>query len=140
VAAWVAEGLGHLKAKSAVPLLLTAAEDKSDFFLRIMSLRSLILLSAPEASPVYVRRLEDPVADVRILGLLGITSLKDKAAIPVVLRRLTDPSSLVRAQAVTTLAVLGDATMRPTLEDLLKRETESNVQTAIEEALAYLPR
>lgn len=140
VSAWVAEGLGHLKAKSAVPLLITTAEDRSDFFLRIMSLRSLILLEAPEAAPVFSQRLEDPVADVRILSLMAVAHVGHKAAIPAVTRRLTDPSSQVRAQAVTSLAMLADVAARPVLEDLRTKETESNVQTAIEEALSHLSR
>ena len=87
-----------------------------------------------------MRRLEDPVPEIRVLGLLGLTHLGDRAVVPPVLARLTDPSPLVRAQAVTTLAVLGDATVRPTLEALQKRELESSVQSALEEALAHLPR
>ena len=139
-AAWAAEGLGQLKATRGVGLLLKTAEDRSDYFLRLMSLRSLIILKTPEAQPVFLRRLDDPVPDVRVLGLLGLTYLDDRTAVPKVLARLTDDSSLVRAQAVTTLAVLGDASVRPTLEDLQKREPESNVQSAIEEALAQLRR
>ena len=141
VSAWVAEGLGQLKATSAVPLLVTTAEDRSDFFLRIMSLRSLMLLAVPEAVPVFVRRLEDPVADIRILSLGALSHLQDRTTVPAVQRRLTDPSPLVRAQAVTSLALLGDpAAVRPVLEDLQKREIESNVQAALEEALAHLSR
>jgi hypothetical protein len=41
---------------------------------------------------------------------------------------------------VTTLAMLGDASVRPALEEMQKREPESNVQSALEEALAHLPR
>jgi len=140
VAAWVAEGLGHLKVKSAVPLLVVAAEDRSDFFLRLMSLRSLILLGAVEAGPVFARRTEDTVADVRILALQALGYLGDKAMVPVALRRLVDPSPLVRAQAVTTLAMLDDRSVRPMLEDLRTKETESSVQSALEEALAHLGR
>ena len=141
VSAWVAEGLGLLKDKSAIPLLLASAEDRSDFFLRIMSMRALIVLEAREAAPVYTRRLDDPVADIRILALAALAHLGDRAAAPAVFRRLTDPSPQVRAQAVTSLAVLGDpSSVRPVLEDLQKRETESNVQGAIEEALVHLSR
>jgi HEAT repeat protein len=140
VAAWAAEGLGQLKAKPAVPLLLRTAEDKSDYFVRLMSLRSLIILGVPEARPVFMRRLEDPVPDIRILGLIGLTYLADRTAIGPVLGRLSDVSPLVRAQAVVAAATLGDATVRPTLETLQRVESDSNVQSALEEALAHLPR
>jgi HEAT repeat protein len=140
VAAWVAEGLGQLKAKNAVAPLLKSAEDRSDYFLRLMSLRALIVLNVPEAAPVFVKRLEDEVPENRILALMGLGALKDRAVVPPVARRLTDGSPLVRAQAVTTLAMLGDASVRPALEEMQKREPESNVQSALEEALAHLPR
>jgi HEAT repeat protein len=140
VAAWAAEGLGALKAKRALALLMRTAEDRSDFFLRLMSLRSLILLELPEARPVFVRLLDDPVPDVRMWGLIGLGQLADRTAVGAVQTRLTDPSPLVRTQAVKTLALLGDAKVRPVLEDLQKRETDSNVQYAVEEALTQLPR
>jgi HEAT repeat protein len=140
VSAWVAEGLGLLKAKSAVPILVATAEDKSDFFLRLMSMRALIVLAAPEAVAVFTRRLEDPVADVRILALVGLSNLGDRSVVQPVQRRLTDPSPLVRAQAATTLATIGDRSVRPVLADLLKRETEATVQTALEEAILHLSR
>ena len=140
VAAWVAEGLGQLKAKPAVPLLLKTAEDKSDYFLRLMSLRSLIILGVPEARPVFLRRLEDPVPENRILGLIGLTHLADRTVIGPVLERLSDQSPLVRAQAALTAAALGDATVRPTLETRQRIELDTNVQSALEEALAHLPR
>jgi HEAT repeat protein len=140
VAAWAAEGLGNLKAKRASALLLRTAEDRSDFFLRLVSLRSLILLELPDARPVFVRLLEDAVPDVRTWALIGLGQLADRTAVGAVKGRLTDTSPLVRTQAVKTLALLGDATARPVLEDLQKRETDSNVQFAVEEALTKLPR
>lgn len=140
VAAWVAEGLGALKATRALALLQRTAEDRSDFFLRLMSLRALITLGVPEARTVFLRRLEDAVPDVRKLALVGLGQLGDRTAVPAVLSRLTDQNPMVRAQAATTLAVLGDATVRPVLEDLQRREIDSNVQYAVEEALTQLPR
>jgi HEAT repeat protein len=140
VAAWVAEGLGQLKAKRALGLLQRTAEDRSDFFLRLMSLRALIVLNDPGSRPVLVRRLDDPVPDVRRLALVGLGELKDRTAVPVVQTRLTDTAAMVRAQAATTLAVLGDPTVRPALEDLQKREIDSNVQYAVDEALSHLSR
>ena len=141
VAAWVAEGLGQRKAKRAVPVLLKTAEDKSDFFLRLMSLRSLIALNAPESAPVFLGRLEDQMAENRILAILGLMQLGDQTAVRPVLARLTDPSPQVRAQAVLGAATLGEpAAVRRLLEDMQTRETESNVQGALEEALAHLRR
>ena len=140
VAAWVAEGLGLLEAKRASPLLRRTAEDKSDFFLRLTSLRALNALNDPESRPVLVRRLDDPVPDVRRLALVGLGQLADRTAVDVVLARLTDANPMVRAQAAATLGVLGDPKVRPALEDLQTRETDSNVQYAVDQALTQLPR
>jgi HEAT repeat protein len=140
VAAWVAEGLGQLGAKRAAPLLRRTAEDKSDFFLRLTSLRALITLNDPENRPVLVRRLDDPVPDVRRLALAGLGELGDRTALEVVQARLTDANPMVRAQAATTLAMLGDPKVRSVLEDLQKRETDSNVLYAVDQALTQLPR
>ena len=138
VAAWAAAGLGVLEVRAAVPLLLKTAEDTSDFFLRLMSIRSLITWNVPEAFPVFVRRLEDPLTDNRVLALMGIERLGDRKAVEPVLARITDESPAVRAQAIATLAALGDAKVRPSLEALQQTEPDPNVQGALEAALSRL--
>jgi HEAT repeat protein len=140
VAAWAAGALGELRAKGALTLLLKTAEDPTDFFLRQMSITSLITLGAHEARPVYMRRLEDRLPENRVLALMGLTQLADKAAVGSMLPRLTDDDSLVRAQAVVALATLGDATVRPALEALQRNESDSQVLRALEDALSRLPR
>ena len=57
-----------------------------------------------------------------------------------VLERLSDQSPLVRSQAALTAAELGGAAVRPTLETRQRVELDSNVQSALEEALEHLPR
>ena len=140
VAAWAAGALGELRSKRAVPLLVKAAEDPKDLFLRLMSVQALIVLGASEARPVFIGRLEDPIADIRMAALVGLTKVGDRAALPPVLARLNDDSPEVRAQAVATLVTLGGATVRPPLEALQRTETASNVLTVLDEALATLPR
>jgi len=140
VAAWAAGGLAELRSKRAVPLLLKTAEDPKDLFLRLMSVQALIVLGASEARPVFIGRLEDPIADIRMAALIGLTKVGDRAAVAPVLARLNDESPEVRAQAVATLVTLGDATVRPPLEALQRTETASNVLTVLDEALATLPR
>ena len=139
-AAWAAAALGELRAKAALPLLLKTAEDPTDFFLRQMSITSLIVLGVAEARPVFMRRLEDRLPENRVLALMGLTQLADRTAIGSVRAKLTDQDPLVRAQAVVALATLGDATVRPTLESLQRTEGDSNVLGALEEALSRLPR
>ena len=140
VAAWAAGALGELAAKRALPLLLKTAEDPDDFFLRLMSIQSLIAWDVAEALPVFVRRLEDPLPDNRVLALVGVAKRGDRTLIDPVLTRLSDQNPVVRAQAVATLAAVGDATVRPPLEALQQKESDSNVQRALEEALSRVPR
>ena len=140
VAAWAATGLGELKAERALPLLLRTADDRSDFFLRLTSLRSVAAINLSEGRALFLRRLGDQVPEVRMAALTALGQLGDRTVVGAVLARLTDPNALVRTQAVRMLAVLGDASVRPALEDLQTRELDSNVQYAVDEALTQLPR
>jgi HEAT repeat protein len=140
VAGWTAAALGQLEARSALPLLLKTAEDPNDFFLRMMSLRSLIAWNVSEAFPVFVNRLKDPLPEVRIHALTGLARLRDQKAVDPVLARLSDPSPEVRAVAVPTVAWLGGPKVRPQLEALQQTETEPAVRGALETALSALGR
>jgi HEAT repeat protein len=138
--AWAASSLGVLEAKEALPLLMKAAREPDDFFLRVTSMGALIALKAPEAVPVFVQGLHDPFADVRALGLTGLALVGDSSSRDAVLARLSDPAAMVRVQAVGTLVELRDPRARTELESLRKRELDSSVQQALEAALARLPR
>jgi HEAT repeat protein len=140
VAAWAAGALGQLNARTELPLLLKTAEAPHDFFLRQMSLRALVLWHVPEAFPVLVRRLEDPVPEIRILALTGLARLDDKRAVDPVLALLSDPSRDVRVAAVSTVAWMGGPKVRPQLEELQERESDLAVLSALEYALAQLAR
>jgi HEAT repeat protein len=138
--AWAASALGVLEAKEALPLLLKAAREPDDFFLRVTAMGALIALKAPEAVPVFVQGLHDPFADVRALGLMGLAQVGDSSSGDAVLARLSDPAPVVRAQAVGTLVELRDPRARTEVESLKKRELDSAVQQAIEAALTRLAR
>ena len=140
VAGWAAAALGQLEARAALPLLLRSAEDPNNFFLRLMSLRSLVAWNVPEAFPVLVRRLEDPLPDIRVLALTGLARLGDQKALDPVLARLFDASAAVRALAVPTLAWLGGPKVRPQLEALQQKESDPAVRGALEAALSQLAR
>lgn len=138
VAAWAAGALGKLEARSALPLLLRAAEDPADFFLRLVSVQYLVVWNVPEAFPVFVRRLEDSLPDVRFVALTGIAKLGDPRGIEPVLGRLSDAAPVVRARAVAALTVLGGPKVRPELEALQEKETDPDVRAALEAALTKL--
>jgi HEAT repeat protein len=140
VAGWAAGALGQLEARSALPLLLRTAEDPNDYFLRMMSVQTLVGWNVLEAFPVLVRRLEDPLTDIRVLALLGVARLGDRQAVDPVLARLSDQSPAVRAQAVATLGVLGDPKVRQPLEALQQKESDGAVRGALEAVLSQLPR
>lgn len=136
VAAWAASALGQLEARSALPLLLRSAEAPNDFFLRLMSLRSLVFWNVPEAYPVLVRRLEDPLPDIRIMALTGLARLGDQKAVDPVLATLSDPEPDVRQAAVATVAWLGGPKARPQLEALQQKESHPAVRGVLENALS----
>jgi HEAT repeat protein len=138
--AWAASALGALEAKEALPLLLKAAREPDDFFLRVTSMTSLVILKAPESLPVFVQGLHDPFADVRVLALMGLAQVGDSSSGDAVLARLSDPAPEVRVQAVGALVELREPRARTELENLRKREIDSSVQQALEAALARLPR
>jgi HEAT repeat protein len=138
--AWAASSLGALEAKEALPLLLKAALEPADFFLRVTSMGALITLKPPEAVPVFVQGLQDPFADVRALALIGLGQVGDSSSGDAVLTRLSDPVPVVRAQAVRTLVEIRDPRARPELESLRKKELDAAVQQALEAALARLAR
>jgi HEAT repeat protein len=140
VRAWAANALGLIGARAALPLLLKAAEEPDDFFLRTMSVETLGSWKAPEALPVFLRSLEDPFAYARLAALSALANLGDKSVVDQVLARLADKLTVVRIEAVNTLAELGDARARPQLEALQERDTDVNLQAAIAKALARLSR
>lgn len=140
VRAWAARVLGALDAKSALPVLLKTAEDPDDFFLRLMSIEALGPWKAREALPALVRRLDDPFDYARVAALRGLAEIGDRSVVDAVLGRLDDEIPTVRAQAVYTLGVLGDPKVRPQLETLQDRETNSDVQQVLAATLARLAR
>jgi HEAT repeat protein len=140
VPAWAASALGYLEARRALELLLKTAEEPNDYFLRLMSLQTLVGWNVPEALPLYLRRLSDPLADNRILALMGLMKLGDKTVTESVKGRLSDESPEVRVQAVSALALLGGASARPALETLRQRESVPAVLGALDEVLSNLPR
>jgi HEAT repeat protein len=140
VAGWAAASLGLLEARTALPLLLRTAEDPKDYFLRLMSVRSLVAWNVPEAYPVLVRSLDDPLPDIRVLALTGLARLGDPKAVAPVLTRLSDADAEVRALAVPTLAHLGGPKVRPQLEALQQKESDPRVLDALEAELSRLER
>jgi HEAT repeat protein len=138
VSAYAAGALGRLDARTALPLLLKTAEEPNDFFLRVLSIQVLGAWNVPEAFPVFVRRLNDPLPDVRLLAVMALERLGDSKAVDPITASLADPNAIVRAQAVKALALLGGPKVRPQLEALEQKETEPEVLAALEGALSHL--
>jgi HEAT repeat protein len=140
VRGWAAYSLGLLEAKEALPLLMKAAEDPDDFFLRMSAVGALVAWRAPEALPLLARRLGDPIPDVRLMALDGIGKAGDRSATEAVRGRLADPEPEVRLRAVAAIVSIGDPRARAELEARRQQEHDPRVQQAIEDALARLPR
>ena len=118
----------------------TDFEDPDDYFLRFMSVQSLVAWNVPEAFPVLVRRLEDPLPDVRAVAVTGLAKLGDPQGVEPILTRLSDESEDVRAVAVVALTKLGGPKIRPQLEALQEKEMAPDVRRALEAALDQLHR
>jgi HEAT repeat protein len=142
VRAWAARAAGVLADTStALPVVLKAAEDPADFFLRMMSVETLGSWKAREAIPVLLRRLDDAFEYARAAALRALAQIGDRSAVDAVLPRLSDEIPMVRAQAAYTLGALGDPKVRPQLEALLHEgETHPDVRQALQAALTQLPR
>jgi HEAT repeat protein len=140
VAAWAAGALGRMEVRAALPLLLQAAEDPNDFFLRMMAVESLVAWKAPEAFPVLVRRLDDPLLEIRLLASVGLARLGDPKGVDPMLAQLSDEHPTMRAQVVTSLAELGGPRVRAELEALNQKELDPEVLRALETALTRLAR
>src|SRR5262249_12775904 len=79
VRAWAARALGQIGDRRALPVLLKAADDREDFFVRYQALEGLAAWNVPEARPVFVRRLEDPFTGNRIMALVGLGRAGDRS-------------------------------------------------------------
>lgn len=140
VKAWAARVLWMIDERAAIPLLVKAADDPRNYFLRLVALQALGSWKVPEALPVFLRHLEDPFDQNRVVALWALAQVGDKSLVDPVLARLSDVSSDVRAQAVDTLGQFGDPRVRPELEALQQKDPDSRVQEALERALGQLPR
>jgi HEAT repeat protein len=140
VRAWSARSIEQINARAALPLLLRTAEDPDDFFLRLLSVRVLVEWAAPEARPVFIRRLDDPYSGTRAAALAGLGRLRDPSAVDSVLARLSDAAPTVRVQAVVALVELGDPRVLPQLEALQSSDPSPLVQEVAGKALSSLRR
>ncbi len=140
VKAWSARALGLIGAKSALPVLMKAAEEPSDFFLRMLSIEVLGLWKAPGAVPVLIRRLDDRYDFARIAALWALAEIGDRSALDAVIARLADREPKVRAQAAKTLGQLGDPRAREQLDIAQQRDLDPDVQEAVARALEQLQR
>jgi len=140
VRAWAATALGLIDAKVALGLLIQSAEASEDFFLRLSAVRVLAVWNVPEARAALLRSLNDSFPLTRQMALAGLAKSGDRDVVEAVLARLSDPHPQVRAQAVLALGELGDTSARPELEALRQKDGNAEVQRALEQALARLPR
>jgi HEAT repeat protein len=138
VRAWAAMSLWRTDQRTAIPLLLKTADDPDDFFLRLISVQALGYWKVPEALPVLVKRLEDPLDQTRAAAAWGLGQIGNPSAVDPVAARLSDKVPDVRVQVVNALAELGDPRVRPQLEVLQETETHPGVQEALRKAIARL--
>jgi HEAT repeat protein len=139
--------LGVIGDPAAVPDLIALAS-QPDAGLRKVALHSLRTFDREDARIALRRALGDSVADVRWNAALGLARWRDPAAAPVIAQMLDrgqlasvpdlspDQANDVVLEAVNGAALLGDASLRPTLERLRDADPDLKVREAARRALA----
>lgn len=110
VRAQAVRGLGSLKAKDQVPVLLTTLEDPQNR--------------------------EHKAVRIEIVRTLG--GLRDRSAGPALERALRDSDTQMVAEAVLALGLVGHTESRPVLEELFRTHSNALVKSRALEALALL--
>ncbi len=137
VRAWAVDSLGRLDARETLPLILKAAQDPNDFFLRQLALQTLAIWNEEAGRPVLVKALGDEFPDNRALAVQGLARSGDRQYVPALLARLSDPDVPVRMQAVAAIAQIGDPGAIPALEKV-KQAADPQMRAAIESAIERL--
>jgi HEAT repeat protein len=140
VRAWAADSLVRLDARQALPLVLAAAQDRDDYFLRQLSLRVLAVWNEEAGHPILVKALTDPFPDNRQLAVRGLARTRDRQYVPALISRLSDPEIPVRIQAVSAIAYIDDPGAVKALDQVKSKETDPQVMEALEAAITHLQR
>jgi HEAT repeat protein len=138
VRAWAADSLGRLDARETLPLLLRAAQDPDDFFLRQLALRVLAIWNEEAGRPVLAKALTDDFPDNRLIAIQGLAKTRDRQYVPALLARLSDKEIQVRVQAVSAIALIGDSGAVEALEKIKESETDPHMMQALEAAVTRL--
>jgi HEAT repeat protein len=138
VRAWAADALGRLDARETLPILLRAAQDPDDFFLRQLALRVLATWNEEAGRPVLVKALADPFPDNRLIAVHGLARARDPQFVPALLGRLSDADIQVRIGAVAAIAHIGDAGAVGALEKVRESETNPYMVEALDVAVTRL--
>jgi HEAT repeat protein len=134
----VATEIGELRAEAIAVLLRVADEPAA--YVRRQALFALAELRAREALPAFRRAAVDPDFLIRVFAAHGFDRLADPDCVGEVIRLLRDRESQVREAAVSALARLGDARLRPLLEDAAVNDPYQLVRDSAKEALVTLDR
>lgn len=115
----VIRALGLLRAREAVPVLLTLLKN-NEFTIRLNSVRALGLIGDSSAIPEIAELAEDLPWEVRNVSVQALGRLQAVERIPLLVRALGDPSWWVRFSSAQALYALGE----PGLRALQKSMTE----------------
>jgi HEAT repeat protein len=110
--------------------------------IRAQAVRALASLRAKDQGPLLIMALEDPqnrehvTVRVEILRTLG--QLRDPDAGPAIERALRDPDRQVLAEAVSAIGLVGHASARPLLEQMVRTHPTESIKARALESLALL--
>lgn len=94
--------------KTAVPLLLAAANDESERRIQKWSLQALGAIGDKRAADVLIASLKDEHMSVRLHAVRGLGKMKLKKAATPLARLLKDKSGGIRVNALYALMAIGD--------------------------------
>lgn len=106
---FAARGLGAIKDRSAVPMLVTMLQQAhADVAISVSAIRALAQIGAPEgAAPILaVLNAEGTDPNVQLEAVTALGSLKSAAALPYIQDRFTDDWPVMRAAAIRAAAAI----------------------------------
>ncbi len=136
---WRCQLVGALAKVSApaVPALIEALKG-GDWRVRLASAEALGKIQDPQAVPALIEALKDSDSDVRYYSAWVLGKIGDPQAVPALIETLKDWR--VRTASAKALGKIGDPQALPALQQALQTERETNVRSAIEQAIKKVQR
>ena len=125
--------LENLGSPAAGPVIIESLND-SDPEVRLQAARALgAIEGVPGAASALAGLLSDEDPGIRKVAVFAMGQTRDKSGIPALQPRLEDPVEDIRWNAALALAVLGDASGRPVLAQMIDRKHLDTIEGITED-------